>query len=87
MKRQPRVKVTYVVDRDVAEGIKRAVDAGLAGSQSGLVQDAVAAYLANARKAELRDAYARAAGDPEFIADVESVMEDFTALDDQVGSG
>lgn len=52
-------------------------------SQSGLVQEAVVEYLGNREREALREAYARAAADPAYAADVEHAMRDFAPLDEQ----
>jgi Arc/MetJ-type ribon-helix-helix transcriptional regulator len=84
MKRQPKRKVTFVLEGELADRIREAVDAGRAESQSGLVQEAVGEYLAQQDREALRAAYAEAARDPAFLADIEQVMRDFAPLDEEL---
>lgn len=84
MKRQPKRKVTLVLDGELADRIREAVDSGRADSQSGLVQEAVGEYLARQDREALRAAYAEAARDPAFVADIEQVMKDFGPLEQEL---
>ncbi|HEX9697241.1 MAG TPA: hypothetical protein VGB64_13125 [Actinomycetota bacterium] len=76
-------KVTLAMEESVVYDLKQAVDAGLAKSQSRLVQDAVVNYLDEARRRALRDAYAAAAADPLFVADVDDLQNAFADSDDE----
>lgn len=57
------------------------VDAGYAESSSSLVRESVARRIQEIREAELHRQFLDAAQDPEFMADLNCVMQDFTALD------
>lgn len=84
MIRKAKRKVTLVLEADVADGIKQAVESGRARSQSGLVQEAVVEYLAHQQREAMRAAYAEASRDPSFLRDVEQVRRDFEPLDAQL---
>jgi Arc/MetJ-type ribon-helix-helix transcriptional regulator len=77
-----RRKITLVMEESVVYGIRDAVEAGLAKSQSGLVHDAVLEYLDAARRRALAESYDAAASDPEFLKDVERVRKDFEHADE-----
>ncbi|MBI4728932.1 MAG: hypothetical protein HY775_05445 [Acidobacteria bacterium] len=76
-----KTKVTLLLPSDVVRSLRAEVERGAAHSQSSLVKEAVVEYLARARERELREEYARAARDPEFLADVERTMRDFRGAD------
>jgi Arc/MetJ-type ribon-helix-helix transcriptional regulator len=82
-----RRKVTLVLDEAVVYGIREGVEAGLATSQSRLVQDAVVEYLDAANRKALGEAYADAARDPKFLADIERVRGDFERADEEITEG
>lgn len=78
MKKQ---KVTLLFTPDIAGEVQRAVECGLARSQSALVEEAVVAHLARIRQRALAEAYVAAAGDEAFLADIERVNHDFLWAD------
>lgn len=79
-----RKKVTLVMEEGLVYGIREAVEAGIADSQSGLVQEAVRQYLEVLRRRALGKAYADAARDPAFLADVDQVRKDFERADEEI---
>jgi hypothetical protein len=61
----------------VADAIRQAVADGLAESQNALVEQALVRYLAERRREKLYSAYAEAARDPIFMADMHDVSGAF----------
>lgn len=74
---EPLTKATYQISTSVTEGIRVAVQAGVAPSASVLVEEAVRARLRELRQSKLYDAYAAAARDPAFRADLDDTVAAF----------
>lgn len=72
-------KATFRIDESVFAAMKRYVEAGVAASQTALVEDALREYLRELRKKRLDAAYAAAADDPAFMADMRATTEAFEA--------
>ncbi len=80
----PLKKVTLRLHSRVAEAVRAAVDAGEAPSTDVFVEEAVVAALRERRRRRLFAAYAEAAQDPTFVADMEDTA---WAFDVAVGDG
>jgi hypothetical protein len=80
----PLRKAGWQVRTSVAEAVKEAVDCGAAESQNAFVERALVQALKDMRRRRIYEAYAEAAADPVFIADMRSMTEDF---DVAVGDG
>ncbi len=77
-----RVKRTYnLPDRTVQLVRELTAEYGLADSQDGIVELAVDELARHLREAEEADAWAAAAGDPEFRAEARAVEREFAAAD------
>lgn len=75
--RIPLEKRAFSLHTDVIENLKAAVADGLAPNLSAFVEAAVIEKLQRSKRARLYDAYALAAKDPAFLADMEQVSQDF----------
>lgn len=80
----PLKKVTLRLHARVAEAVRAAVAAGEAPSTDAFVEEAVVAALRERRRERLYAAYAEAAQDPAFVADMEEMWR---AFDVAVGDG
>lgn len=74
-------KATFVIREEVLNQAKDLVDQGAARSLNAMVEDALAAYVRQARSKALAKAMAEASRDPRFIRDLEETMRDFAPLD------
>lgn len=75
----PLRKPGWQVRTSVADAVRDAVAEGVAESQNALVEQAVLRFLAERRRETLYLAYAEAAQDPVFMADMREVSEAFDA--------
>ncbi len=80
----PLKKVTLRLHTSVTDAVRAAVDAGEAPSSDVFVEEAVVAALRERRRQRLYKAYAEAAQDPAFVADM---SETSRAFDAAVGDG
>lgn len=80
----PLKKVTVRLHTRVTEAVRAAVDAGDAPSTDAFVEEAVVAALRERRRRRLYAAYAEAAQDPAFVADMHDTSRAFDAA---VGDG
>ena len=83
----PLKKVTLRLHTRVTEAVRAAVAAGEAPSTDAFVEEAVVAALRERRRERLYAAYAEAAQDPAFVAEMEDVSRAFdVAVGDGLGS-
>lgn len=75
----PLKKVTLRLRTQVAEAVREVVEAGDAPSADAFVEDAVIAALRERRRKRMYAAYAAAAADPAFIADMNDTTRAFDA--------
>lgn len=75
----PLRKVSYQIRSSLAEGIRAAVAAGAAPSVNAFVEDAIVERLKELRRERLYAAYAQAAADPEYVAEMAELEGDFDA--------
>ncbi len=80
----PLRKPGWQVHTSVAEAVREAVAEGAAESQNAFVEQAILRYLVEIRREKLYAAYAQAAQDPDFLADMREVSE---AFEPAVGDG
>jgi hypothetical protein len=80
----PLRKTGYQLRQSVIDAVKAAVEQGAAESQNAFVERAVVRELRELRRQRVYAAYAEAAADPEFLADMQAVTE---ALDPAAGEG
>jgi hypothetical protein len=80
----PLRKTGWQVRQSVAEAVKDAVEHGAAESQNAFVERALIRELRELRRQRVYAAYADAAADPHFMADVDSIS---AAFDRTVGDG
>lgn len=73
----PLRKPGWQVRTSVADAVREAVEEGVAESQNALVERAVLHFLAEVRREKLYAAYAEAAQDPAFMADMRAVSDAF----------
>lgn len=73
----PLKKVTLRLHTRVTEAVRAAVEAGEAPSSDAFVEEAVVAALRERRRRRLYAAYAEAAQDPAFQADMEETTRAF----------
>ncbi len=66
-------KRAFTLHADVVAAVKEAVGQGHAPNQSAFVEVAIREKLQRTKRAHLNDAYARAAVDPTFLADMDSI--------------
>lgn len=84
----PLKKVTLRLHERVTVAVKAAVQAGAAPSADAFIEDAVIAALRERRRERLYAAYAEAAADPVFMADMEATARAFDgALADGLADG
>ena len=81
---EPLKKATFQLHVSVLHGIRGAVEAGVAPSANALVEQAVEDKLRELRRSRVYAAYALAARDPEFLADMDRTTQAFEAT---VGDG
>ncbi len=79
---RPR-KVGWQVRGSVAEAVRKVVERGEAESQNAFVEDAIVRRLKELRRDRIYSAYAEAAQDPAFMADMRAMTAafDVTARD------
>jgi hypothetical protein len=77
-------KATFQLHVSVLQAIKEAVDTGAAPSANALVEHAVRDMLREVRRSKVYAAYAKAAQDPAFLADMQGTT---AAFEDTVGDG
>ncbi|MDP9348705.1 MAG: hypothetical protein M3P24_06140 [Gemmatimonadota bacterium] len=80
----PLRKTGYQLRQSVIDAVRSAVEQGAAESQNAFVERAVVRELRELRRQRVYAAYAEAAADPEFLADMSALTE---ALDPTVGDG
>lgn len=73
----PTQKASFTLHADVIEAVKAAVGEGLASNSSAFVEAAVREKLQRAKRTKLYAAYAAAAEDPVFRADMAAVGKAF----------
>lgn len=73
----PLRKVSYQIRSSIADGIRSAVDSGAAPSVNAFVEDAIIERLKELRRERLYAAYAQAASDPEYMAEMAELERDF----------
>jgi hypothetical protein len=77
-----RVKRTYNLPQETVRVVRElSEEYGLAPTQDALVELAVDELRRQVRYAEEADAWARAARDPEFVAESEEMAHEFAAAD------
>lgn len=72
-------KISFSLQADVVDAIKRAVHDGRAQSASAFVEQAIRDHLSGARRHVLYQSYADAARDPAFVEDVDETARAFDA--------
>ena len=77
-------KVTLLLEEDVVDEMRAAVERGYATSQGAVVREAVMAYGERRRDEELRRAYEAAAADPMYMEDLRTIHREFEPLEDEV---
>lgn len=73
----PPRKPGWQVRSSVADAVRQAVDEGAAESQNAFVERALVRELRELRRRRVYDAYAAAAEDPSFTAEMEEVTREF----------
>jgi Arc/MetJ-type ribon-helix-helix transcriptional regulator len=73
----PLRKTTVQMHTSVLDAVRQAVEHGYAASQNEFVEEAVLARLRELRRARVYAAYDEAARDPEFMAEMRRVTEEF----------
>lgn len=81
MSTKPKRKVTYSLPEELIEDIACVVREGAAPSYSAFVEEALTEKVRAAREEALAGAFAHAAADPAFLADVEETMAAFRHVD------
>ena len=74
-------KVTYVLDEEVVEGVRKAVGKGLYKSINSFVESAIKDELDRIKKEEIKKAILEAGNDALFLADIREIKEDFKYAD------
>lgn len=72
-------KPGWQVRSSVADAVRQAVDEGAAESQNAFVERALVRELRELRRRRVYDAYAAAAEDPSFTAEMDEVTREFEA--------
>jgi hypothetical protein len=80
----PTVKKSFTLTEDLVRAADAAVAASGAPNLSAFVQDAIAEKIRREKRSKLHAAYAEAARDPEFMADMREVALEFDRV---VGDG
>jgi Arc/MetJ-type ribon-helix-helix transcriptional regulator len=81
MPKSKSVKVTYSLPSKLVDDLRNAVKEGSAPSYSAFVEDALRRAVDEAREKMLAAEFAEAAGDEEFLADIDEVASAFEAVD------
>jgi hypothetical protein len=74
---ETRRTVTYQLRAGVADSVRAAVDAGVAPDANTFVEDAIVERLKELRRERLYAAYAEAANDPEYTAEMAEITAEF----------
>lgn len=74
-------KATFTLSEDTLENIRKMVAEGKVSSGNAFVQEAIELKLKSLREADIGIAFAEAAQDPDFLADLHQSMVDFEAVD------
>ena len=74
-------KVTYQIDDEIVEKVRKAVDAGAAHTMSEFVEEAIRSYLTELARREIRESMRMAVQDPLFRADVDEISREFEPID------
>ena len=82
---QPKTleKVTFSLPTELVRELREVVAGGQFPSQNALVRDALRRELKRARDERIRQEFAEAARDPEFMRDLEETMEAFKWVDSE----
>lgn len=80
---RPKRKVTYSLPEELVESVGSVVRDGAAPSYSAFVERALTKEVRRARERNLADAFADAAADPTFLADIHETMNAFRHTDDE----
>ncbi len=75
----PPRKPGWQVRSSVADAVRQAVEEGAAESQNAFVERALVRGLRDLRRRRVYDAYAEAAEDPFFTAEMDEVTQEFDA--------
>jgi Arc/MetJ-type ribon-helix-helix transcriptional regulator len=75
------VKVTYSLPVDLVASVRSVVREGAAPSYSAFVESALREAVKEVREQLLAEEFEQAARDPDFIADIEAVEQDFAHAD------
>jgi Arc/MetJ-type ribon-helix-helix transcriptional regulator len=73
----PLKKVTLRLHERLTTAIRKLVDTGEAASADAFIEEAVVAHFRDRRRARVYAAYAAAAADPHFMADLNATNADF----------
>jgi hypothetical protein len=73
----PPRKTGFQIPESVLLAVREAVEEGAAASQNAFVERALIRELKELRRQRVYEAYARAARDPAFRADMEAVSDEF----------
>lgn len=83
---ESRRAVTYQLRTGVADSVRAAVDAGAAPDANTFVEDAIIERLKELRRERLYAAYAEAANDPAYAAEMAEITAEFDpAVSDGLG--
>lgn len=74
---EPLRKVSYQLRESVAESVRAAVESGAAASANSFVEDAIIQRLKGLRRERLYAAYEEAASDPEYVAEMAELADEF----------
>lgn len=76
-------KATFVLDASLLAAAREVVQEGGMKSMNALLEQALADFLAKLRSHEIRQALTAASTDPLFLADIDEVLRDFDAIDQE----
>ena len=75
-------KVTYSLPEALLEDVRSVVREGAAPSYSAFVEEALVTEVRRAQEEQLAEAFRSAADDPDFLADVNHALRNFSTIDD-----
>jgi Arc/MetJ-type ribon-helix-helix transcriptional regulator len=78
-----RRKITLRLPADLHDATQEAVRLGLAPNQNAFIEDAIRLREREVRHARMRQLAEQAMADPDFVADMRGVMEDFRHVDSE----
>ena len=81
MRPEATIKVTYSLPEELVASVRSVVREGAAPSYSAFVERALRAAVKRERERLLAEEFQQAAQDGDFLADIDEIEQDFSAVD------